>query len=166
MKNHSPNVELAQVSALAIVDPRHERSARVVREALTVCPASVVARRLDCHEDNVRRWGRGQGSPTMSQVMASPERFALALLAAAGRVYEPPVEVVEISVGEMIEMLTRALAAVVSSLPKGVNDLSKLTDEQLDQADEKLAALEDEARRKRAAIRRVQDARKNNKGGR
>lgn len=158
MKIHTPNLLPAPALALVPADVRHERSARACREALALCPAGVVAHRLRCHEDLVRRWARGQGSPTLTQVLASPERFALSLLAAAGRVYAPPVEVVEVPPAERLRLLTIALAALLGST--GLRDvLEQYSDEELAERDRRYAEIESQAARERAAIRRVREAR-------
>lgn len=157
MSDHALKIVPLQAPALALVDVRHERSARACREALTLCPAGLVAHRLRCSEDLVRRWGRGQGSPTLSQVLASPERFALALLAAAGRVYEPPVAVVEVSPAGRLRALLVVVGALCASTPTD-KALEEYTDEELDERDRQYAEVELTAQRERAAIRRVKAA--------
>lgn len=158
MKSHTPIFAPLPALALASVDVRHERSARACREALALCSAGVVAHRLRCHEDLVRRWARGQGSPTLTQVLAAPERFVLALLAAAGRVYSPPVEVVEVPPAERLRLILVTLAALLAST--GHRDqLDQYSDEELAERDRQYADIESQAARERLAIRRVRESR-------
>jgi len=160
VKTHTRKFGPTPALALARVDAAREQSALIVVEALDSCPASEVSRVLRCSPDLVRRWGRGQGSPTVAQVMASPERFARSLLAAAGRVYAPPpVEVVEVPVAESLGLLLSALGALIAATPGGVDDLAEYTDEELTRRDESLKEVEREAGAQREAIRRVREAR-------
>ena len=109
MNSHTTSLALIETEALTPAD----KSARVVSVALETCPAAVVARRLGCTPDRVRQWTRpGQGSPRLAQVFASPERFALRLLALAGGVYAS--EVVEAPVRERLWCCTVALGRCLS----------------------------------------------------
>lgn len=170
MPSHTTSVASRSPLALVRLDRAREQSAVAVVEALDDCPASEVSRVLRCSPDLVRRWGRGQGSPTLAQVLASPDRFALRLLAAAGRVYEPPAEVVEVSPRERLLMLLTALGALLGATPHGLDSLEQYGDEELDQRDAALVQIEEQTRRERDAIRRVREARnaraEENKGAR
>lgn len=117
MSQHSPKLHPVPSLALAPVEIARERSAVAVRSALAACPAGVVAHRLRCSEDLVRRWGRGQGSPSLAQILQAPERFALRLIAAAGEVYLPPVAVCEVPPRERLWLLAAALGALIAATP-------------------------------------------------
>lgn len=125
MNSHTTSLALIETEALTPAD----KSARVVSVALETCPAAVVARRLGCTPDRVRQWTRpGQGSPSLAQVFASPERFALRLLALAGGVYAS--EVVEAPVRERLWCCTVALGRCLS-LTAG-RELEQMSREELE----------------------------------
>lgn len=124
MNSHTTSLALIETEALTPAD----KSARVVSVALETCPAAVVARRLGCSTDLVTGWGRGKSSPSLAQVFASPERFALRLLALAGGVYAS--EVVEAPVRERLWCCTVALGRCLS-LTAG-RDLEQMTSEELE----------------------------------
>lgn len=124
MNSHTTSLALIETEALTPAD----KSARVVSVALETCPAAVVARRLGCSTDLVTGWGRGKSSPSLAQVFASPERFALRLLALAGGVYAS--EVVEAPVRERLWCCTVALGRCLS-LTAG-RDLEQMSREELE----------------------------------
>lgn len=124
MNSHTTSLALIETEALTPAD----KSARVVSVALETCPAAVVARRLGCSTDLVTGWGRGKSSPRLDQVFASPERFALRLLALAGGVYAS--EVVEAPVRERLWCCTVALGRCLS-LTAG-RDLEQMSREELE----------------------------------
>lgn len=108
MNSHTTSLALIETDTTPA-----DKSARVVSVALESCSAAVVARRLGCTPDRVRQWTRpGQGSPRLDRVFASPERFALRLLALAGQVYAG--EVVEAPVRERLWCCTVALGRCLS----------------------------------------------------
>lgn len=161
MTTHTTSIVPVPQLALSRIELAHERSARVCHLALTDCPADIVARRVDRSADLVRRWGRGQGSPTLTQILASPERFALRLLALAGESVAPST-VIEVSPWERLRLAMSTLGALLAETPRDVDELTKLTPEQLREADRRWAALEQQARDARKSIARALD----DKGGR
>lgn len=160
MSQHNSKLHPVPSLALAPVEVARERSAVAVRSALSACPAGVVAHRLHCSEDLVRRWGRGQGSPSLAQILGAPERFALRLLAAAGEVYVPPSTVCEVPPRERLWLLAAALGALIAATPHGVTSLEQFDDQELAERDRQLADIEEHARRERAAIARVREAKR------
>lgn len=160
MSQHSKNLVPVPTLALVAADQARERSAEAVRAALSACPAGVVAHRLRCSEDLVRRWGRGQGSPSLAQILGAPERFALRLLAAAGEVYLPQVAVCEVPPRERLWLLAAALGALIAATPRGIDSLEQFDDQELAERDRQLADIEEHARRERAAIARVREAKR------
>lgn len=83
MKPHTTSLALVAVPASAARPSAAETAARVCGLALDSYPPRLVAQRLGCSTDLVTGWGRSKSSPSLVQVFASPERFALRLLALA-----------------------------------------------------------------------------------
>ena len=128
MKPHTTSLALVAVPASAARPSAAETAARVCGLALDSYPPRLVAQRLGCSTDLVTGWGRGKSSPSLAQVFASPERFALRLLALAGGVYAS--EVVEAPVRERLWCCTVALGRCLS-LTAG-RDLEQMTSEELE----------------------------------
>ena len=137
MPIHNTSLALVQTPALGPLD----KSASLVAITLGDCSAELVSRRLGCSSELVRRWGRGQGSPRLDQILGSPERFARRLLARAGELYLPAP--VEVPLRERLWLVMAAIGAIsaeLSGLPR---------DAELDQVQERarLQRIADEARK-------------------
>lgn len=156
MIDHTRNLALVTSPALS---PR-EKSASAVALALGVCPAGIVASRLGLTQTRVRQWTYPDGgSPRLDQILASPERFAVRLLAAAGQVYAPACEVIEVPPRERLWLLTSALGALLATTPRGLDSLDQYSDDELTRRDRSLADIEEQVQRERQAIARVRMAR-------
>ncbi len=115
MTIHTATLALVQTPALGPLD----KSASLVSLTLGDCSAELVSRRLGCSAELVRRWGRGQGSPRLDQILGSPERFARRLLARAGELYLPAPA--EVPLRERLWLVMAAIGAIsaeLSGLPR------------------------------------------------
>ena len=132
MIDHTRNLALVTSTALS---PR-EKSASAVALALGVCPAGIVASRLELTQTRVRQWTYPDGgSPRLDQILASPERFAV------------------------LWLLTSALGALLATTPRGLDSLDQYSDDELTRRDRSLADIEEQVQRERQAIARVRMAR-------
>jgi hypothetical protein len=126
VNNHS--TKFIPVPALALA--RHADpvsvSGVICALALAGCAPRHVATSLDRSEDLVRRWGRGQGSPSLAQILQAPARFGLRLLALAGQVLEG--EVIEVPATERLRCLMVALGSLLATSQR---PLDQHSDEEL-----------------------------------
>lgn len=151
---------LTPFPALALA-PRREparASATLCVLALTACPARHVAPRIDRSEDLVRRWGRGEGSPSLVQILQAPESFGRRLATGLG-VLLAPTEVVEVPPRERLYLCSVSLGRLLASTPRGLDSLEQLSDQELEQQVRDWQAHVDEAQRGRDAVLRVIQAR-------
>ena len=165
MIDHTRNLALVTSTALS---PR-EKSASAVALALGVCPAGIVASRLELTQTRVRQWTYPDGgSPRLDQILASPERFAVRLLAAAGQVYAPACEVIEVPPRERLWLLTSALGALLATARpwRPQDGLEDRSDAEIQEMVTNAEKVEEEARRIKEAGLRVLLDRRENKGAR
>lgn len=134
-------------------------SATLCALALGACAPRLVARRLARSEDLVRRWGRGEGSPSLVQILGAPETFGRRLAADLGLLYRPAAVVVEVPPRERLLLCSVALGRLLASTPRGLDSLDQLTDQELEQQVADWQAVVDEAQRGRDAAARVLAAR-------
>lgn len=153
MRTHALKLAPAPALALAVREDPASRSARAVSLALDVCSPRLVASSLGCSDDLVRRWGRGQGSPSLVQVFGSPERFGRRLLAAAGETYRAP-EVCEVNLRERLWLISVNLGKLMLAArperldwhtPEELREIARTAREVADEAD-RIARAADRAR--------------------
>lgn len=153
MRTHALKLTPAPALALAVREDPASRSARVVSLALDVCPPRLVASALGCSDDLVRRWGRGQGSPSLLQVFGGPERFGRRLLAAAGETYQAA-EVCEVNLRERLWLLSVGLGRLLVvarperidwHTPEELREIARTAREVAEEAD-RIARAADRAR--------------------
>lgn len=155
MPNHTATLALVQPVALAAHQAPASHAAVLCAAALDACPAEVVARRLDRSADLIRRWGRGQGSPSLVQILQAPERFARRLLVGLGAVYAG--EVLEVPLRERAWSCAAALGRL---LAMAHGELQEHTDAELEEMARTARQVAEEAQRVATAAERVLQARR------
>lgn len=119
----------------------------------SVLTVQAVARVLDRSEDLIRRWGRGQGSPSLVQILQAPERFGRRLLAGLDVVYAG--EVGEVPLRERAWSCAAALGRLLAMARS--DELTHHTDEELEEMARHARQVAEEAQRiERAALRVLQ----------
>lgn len=156
MHNHTATLALVQPVALAAHQAPASHAAVLCAAALDACPAEVVARRLDRSADLIRRWGRGQGSPSLVQILQAPERFARRLLVGLGAVYAG--EVIEVPLRERAWSCAAALGRLLAMAHS--DQLQGHTDAELEEMARTSRQVAEEAQRIADAAERVLQARR------
>lgn len=155
MINHSPFVAPSPSLALVRREAPARAAATLCALAFDDCAPRLVARGVHRSEDLVRRWGRGEGSPSLVQLLQAPERFGRRLAADLGALYAPAVEVGEVPPRERLWLASKALGRLLATTPQTLDSLDQLSDDELRQQLRDWQTFVDESERGRDAVARV-----------
>ena len=167
MKPHTTSLALVAVPASAARPSAAEDAAAICGLALESYPPRLVARTLGCSADLVTGWGRGKSSPSLVQILASPQGFRLRLLALAGKV-GTPAELAPVPVRERLWLVMAACGALMATVKtwRSSDGLEDRSDAEIRDLVDNASKVEEEARKIREAGLRVLLDRRAREGGR
>lgn len=147
MRRHSTELALQLVPAssrpLAVGEPR-----LWLAEALEVCEASVVARRLGCSSELVRGWRTGKSLPNLDHLARAPRRFSLRVLTCLGDHLRAD-QIAHQDLDEALRLLYLAFGALLAELSR--KPLDQRDPREAAEIRDRAAELEEQA----ATIRRI-----------
>ncbi len=147
MRKHSTEVALQLVSASppakVVGEPR-----LWIAEALEVCDASIVARRLGCSPELVRGWRNGKSLPNLDHLARAPRRFSYRVLTLLGDHLRADQIAVQ-DPSEALRLLYLAFGALLAELSR--KPLDQRNAEEAAEIRDRAAEIEEQA----AKIRRL-----------